>query len=61
MGDKGAFEIPSTSTDAKDTQIVPVTFVASPNETGKVVKTIHIETDQGDAKATAYAVVNGGK
>jgi hypothetical protein len=61
IGDKGAFEIPATPDDAKETHIVPVTFVASPNETGKVVKTIHIETDLGDAKATSYAVVNGGK
>jgi hypothetical protein len=61
VGDKGAFEIPPTPSDAKETHIVPVTFVASPSETGKVVKTIHIETDLGDAKATSYAVVNEGK
>jgi hypothetical protein len=60
-GDKGAFEIPPTAGDAKETHVVPVTFVASPNETGKVVKTIHIETDQGEANATTYAVVNEGK
>lgn len=61
IGDKGAFEIPPTPGDAKETHIVPVTFVATPGETGKVVKTIHIETDLGDAKATSYAVVNEGK
>ncbi len=57
-GDKGAFEIPAPPTDAKDVHVVPVTFIASPSETGKVVKSIHIETDLGDAKATSYAVVN---
>ena len=61
IGDKGAFEIPATPSDAKETHIVPVTFIASPTETGKVVKTIHIETDLGDAKATSYAVVNEGE
>ena len=73
-GDKGAFSfpgwtrdatgernIPPTPNDAKETHIVPVTFVANPAETGKVVKTIHIETDLGDANATSYAVVNEGK
>ena len=57
-GDKGAFEIPQPPSDAKDVHVLPVTFIASPSETGKVVKTIHIETDLGDANATSYAVVN---
>jgi hypothetical protein len=57
-GDKGAFEIPAPPTEAKDVYVLPVTFVASPTETGKVVKTIHIETDQGETNATTYAVVN---
>jgi hypothetical protein len=60
-GDKGAFEIPQPAEDAKNTHVVRVTFVASPSETGKVVKSIHIETDLGDAKATSYAVVNENK
>ncbi len=60
-GDKGSFEIPPPPTDAKDVHVLPVTFVASPTETGKVVKTIHIETDLGDASATSYAVVNEDK
>ena len=59
--DKGAFEIPSPPTEAKDVHVLPVTFVASPTETGKVVKTIHIETDLGTAQATSYAVVNENK
>ena len=36
---------------------MPVTFVAGA-EIGKVVKTIHIETDIGGTQATSYAVVN---
>jgi hypothetical protein len=59
-GDKGV-EIPLPPSDAKDVHVVPMTFIASPSETGKVVKTIHIETDIGNAKATSYAVVNEGK
>jgi hypothetical protein len=56
-GDKGAFEIPKPPSDLNSVHIVPVTFVAQ-DEVGKVVKTIHIETDIGGAKATSYAVVN---
>lgn len=56
-GDKAAFEIPKPSSDAKSVHVVPVTFVAGA-EIGKVVKTIRIETDIGDAHATSYAVVN---
>lgn len=59
-GDKGVV-IPQPPSDAKDVHIVPMTFIASPSETGKVVKTIHIETDLGNAKATSYAVVNESK
>ena len=40
-------------------QEAPVlSFAVSDAYTGKVVKTIHIETDLGNAKATSYAVVN---
>ena len=35
---------------------MPVTFVAGA-EIGRVVKTIRIETDSGNAQATSYAVV----
>jgi hypothetical protein len=56
-GDKRAFEIPQPPSDAKSIHIIPVTFVAQ-DEIGKVVKTIHIETDIGGAQATSYAVVN---
>jgi hypothetical protein len=56
-GDKSAFEIPEPPSDAKAVHIVPVTFVAKA-EVGKIVKTIHIETDIGGAQATSYAVVN---
>jgi hypothetical protein len=57
-GDKASFEIPKLPDAAKSVQVVPITFVAG-RETGKVVKTIHIETDLGDAQATSYAVVDG--
>ena len=56
-GDKASFEIPKPPGDAKSVHVVPVTFVAGA-EIGKVVKTIHIETDIGGAQATSYAVVN---
>jgi hypothetical protein len=56
-GDKGSFEMPQPPSDAKTVHIVPVTFIAQ-DEVGKVVKTIHIETDIGGAQATSYAVVN---
>ena len=56
-GDKASFEIPNPPSDAKLVHIVPVTFVAGA-EVGKVVKTIHIDTDIGGAQATSYAVVN---
>jgi hypothetical protein len=56
-GDKASFEIPAPPGDARAVHVVPVTFVAGA-EVGKVVKTIHIETDIGDAQATSYAVVN---
>jgi hypothetical protein len=56
-GDKGSFEMPQPPSDAKTMHIVPVTFIAQ-DEVGKVVKTIHIETDIGGAQATSYAVVN---
>lgn len=56
-GDKGSFEIAAADSEAKLTHIVPVTFIAK-SELGKVVKTIHIDTDIGDAQATSYAVVN---
>ncbi len=56
-GDKSSFEIPNPPSDAKLVHIVPVTFVAGA-EVGKVVKTIHIDTDIGGAQATSYAVVN---
>ena len=56
-GDKASFEIPAPPSDAKLFHVVPVTFVAGA-EIGKVVKTIHIETDIGSAQATSYAVVN---
>ena len=56
-GDKASFEIPNPPNDARPVHVVPVTFVAGA-EVGKVVKTIHIETDIGGAQATSYAVVN---
>ncbi len=56
-GDKASFEIPLPPGDARPVHIVPVTFIAGA-ETGKVVKTIHIDTDIGDTQATSYAVVN---
>ena len=56
-GDKASFEIPKPPSDARSVQVVPVTFVAGA-EIGKVVKTIRIETNIGDAQATSYAVVN---
>ena len=56
-GDKASFEIPQPPGDARSVHVVPVTFVAGA-EIGKVVKTIHIETDIGGAQATSYAVVN---
>ncbi|MGA2257823.1 MAG: DUF1573 domain-containing protein [Thermoguttaceae bacterium] len=55
--DKAEFVIPNPPGDAKLVHVVPVTFVAGA-EVGKVVKTIHIETDIGGAQATSYAVVN---
>jgi hypothetical protein len=61
IGDKSSFEIPPPPSDAKDVHVLPVTFIARPTETGKVVKTIQIQTDLGEAKATSYAVVNGEK
>jgi hypothetical protein len=56
-GDKASFEIPQPPSDARAVHVVPVTFVAGA-EIGKVVKTIHIETDIGGTQATSYAVVN---
>jgi hypothetical protein len=56
-GDKAAFVIAKPSSEASTMHVVPVTFVAGA-EIGKVVKTIHIETDLGDARATSYAVVD---
>lgn len=56
-GDKASFEIPEPAGEAKLVHVVPVTFVAG-SEIGKVVKTIHIDTDIGNAQATSYAVVN---
>ena len=56
-GDKASFEISEPSGDASPMHVVPVTFIAGA-EIGKVVKTIHIETDIGGAQATSYAVVN---
>ena len=56
-GDKASFEIPKPPGDSKSVHVVPVTFIAGA-EIGKVVKTIHIDTDIGDAQATSYAVVN---
>jgi hypothetical protein len=58
-GDKASFVIPDPPSDAKPVHVVPVTFVAGA-ELGKVVKTIHIDTDIGGAQATSYAVVNQG-
>ncbi len=55
--DKASFEIPVVPDDASSVHVVPVTFVAGA-EIGKVVKTIHVETDIGDAQAKSYAVVN---
>jgi hypothetical protein len=56
-GDKESFEIPEPPADARPMHVVQMTFVAGA-EIGKVVKTIHIETDIGGAQATSYAVVN---
>jgi hypothetical protein len=56
-GDKASFEIPNPPDNTSSVHVVPVTFIAGA-ETGKVVKTIHIETDIGGAQATSYAVVN---
>ncbi len=56
-GDNASFVISKPPDDAKSVQVVPVTFIAGA-EIGKVVKTIHIETDIGGAQATSYAVVN---
>ncbi len=56
-GDKASFEMPKPPSDAKSVHVVPVTFVAGA-EVGKVVKTIHFDTDIGGAQATSYAVVN---
>lgn len=49
---------PSPQQAAKSLYVVPVTFTASP-QTGKIAKTIRIETDaeQGAAELSAYAVV----
>jgi hypothetical protein len=55
--DKGSFEIPNPTDDARSVHVVPVTFIAG-TEIGRVVKTIHIETDIGGTQATSYAVVN---
>jgi hypothetical protein len=57
IGDKTSFEIPNPPKEAKAVQVVPITFVAG-RETGKVVKTIDVETDLGNARATSYAVVD---
>ena len=59
-GDKASFEIPPPPANESSVHVVPVTFVAGA-EIGKVVKTIHIETDLGGAEATSYAVVNEAK
>jgi len=56
-GDKSSFVMPSPPSDAQAVHILPITFVAGA-EVGKVVKTIHIQTDLGEAQATSYAVVN---
>jgi hypothetical protein len=56
-GDKGSFEIPEPPSDSKLVHVVQVTFVAG-SDVGKVVKTIHIDTDIGGAQATSYAVVD---
>ncbi len=56
-GDKDSFEIPPPPGDSNSVHVVQLTFVAGA-ETGKVVKTIHIDTDIGGAQATSYAVVN---
>ena len=56
-GDKASFEIPDPASEAKSVHVVPLTFIAGA-EIGKVVKTIHIETDIGGVQATSYAVVN---
>ena len=55
--DKNSFQIADPSGEARLVHVVPVTFIAGA-EIGKVVKTIHIETDLGGAQATSYAVVN---
>jgi len=55
--DKASLVIADPPSDAKLVHVVPVTFVAKA-EIGKVVKTIHIDTDIGGAVATSYAVVN---
>lgn len=56
-GDKASFQIPPPPADERAVHVVPVTFVAGA-EIGKVVKTIHIETNIGNAQAKSYAVVN---
>ena len=48
---------PGTAERLELVHVVPVTFIAGA-EVGKVVKTIHIDTDIGGAQATSYAVVN---
>jgi hypothetical protein len=44
-------------TEAKTLQFIPVTFTAG-TQPGKVVQTIEITTDMGDAKATCVATAN---
>ncbi len=56
-GDNVSLQIPAPPGDARPVHVVPVTFITGA-EIGKVVKTIRIETDIGDAQATSYAVVN---
>ncbi|MGA2619696.1 MAG: DUF1573 domain-containing protein [Thermoguttaceae bacterium] len=57
-GDTASLTLPQSDTAAKLLHLVPVTFVAGA-EWGKVVKTIHIETDLAHAavEASCYAVV----
>jgi len=57
--DDKSFEFSAPAEDApKPLHIVPITFVAGP-DSGKVVKSIRIATDLGDAKPelSAYAVI----
>ena len=59
-GDRASFIFPAVSeASARRVQIVPVTFVAG-TERGKVVRTIHIQTDLKGASAdvSTYAIVN---